>query len=175
MGSVIKPSQTKTQTVSLMWNENKVYESPDRCLEFYVYLSGPFASLRVSESSSFDLQQEIKGGLDEWTKARFHLELRQNETLRFEIVTEENSEGQHGTFALDNVENLPYTGECTNLPPTAVVREPKTATEVPTEPPDRKYHFFFPLDGFLNGCHKCIQLHCIFGKSQNKFSKSGIS
>ena len=155
MASVIDPSQKGSQKISLIWKENKDYEAPDRCLSFYVYLSGPFASLQVFQNSekdgSFDLQREIKGGFNEWTEARFHLKRGQNETIQLEITTAENSEGQHGTFALDNMSNLPYTEECTNLSPNAAIKPTKTATEVPTEPPDRNYHHFFYLNCFFMG------------------------
>merc|ERR1712079_64896 len=58
-----KDDAGQVRTSSIKWNESQTFNNKERCLSFFVFLSGPFEVARVlveKDNASFDLRHEIQ-------------------------------------------------------------------------------------------------------------------
>lgn len=130
-----RPNAERPKTYAALWKENKGFSNQERCLSFFVYLSGSFDMLRIvvekSNGSTQVYPDIIKGPFSQWRS--FHLKIGPQD-LEDTIIFEASANGTQGVFALDQVANRPFQeSEC--LDPSSSSLPATSSTVAPTEPP----------------------------------------
>lgn len=149
-----RPNAERPKTYAILWEENKGFSNQERCLSFFVYLSGSFDMLRIvveKSNGSTQVYPDIFKGpaFGQWQS--FHLKIGP-QNLDDIIIFEASANGTEGVFALDQVANRPFQElECMN--PSSSSSPPTTSTVAPTEPPQgifyvhkNEWHFFSYYD-----------------------------